>query len=154
MWWKHTWWYQSLQLLTLVLVDTANVKVNRGQRLVHYVALLLGPSLPSQQVKPRSELQGRQLSADLQGLDTGTDTHACSRQKVKPCMQQRCIHTSFGGSLSLSRLSTSSVHNYAHTAASDCARLVSSERHSFIYIMFTIQEDIIHVKQLLGWCYH
>lgn len=81
-----------------------------------------------------SELQGRQLfAADPQRQSTKTDTHACSLQRVKPCMQQCHIHTSFGDSLSLSPPRAIS-QSHPHTAWSDCARLISNEQHTFIYI--------------------
>lgn len=102
-----------------------------------------------------SELQGRQLSAaDLHKLNIGTDIHARDRQEFKPCMQQqqRHIHTPFGGLLSLSPPQAMFSQSHPHTAALGSACLIiSSEQHTFTGIMFSSQETIIHVKQLLDY---
>lgn len=82
-----------------------------------------------------SELQGRQLfAADPQRQSTKTDTHAFSRRRVKPYMQQRYIRTSFGGSLSLSPPWAMFSQSHPHSAASDRARLISNKQHTFICI--------------------
>lgn len=80
-----------------------------------------------------SELQGRQLfAADPRRQSTKTDAHARRRRGVRPRMQQRYIRTSLGGSLSLSPPRAVFSQSHPRTAASDCARLMTNEQHTFI----------------------
>ena len=88
-----------------MLLATKNI--NTSQRLLHNVLLLLACRFLLLRERNEllscvlhggwsqvAELLGRRLfAADL----AGTDTHACSQRKAKPSMQQRYIHTSFGG---------------------------------------------------------
>lgn len=87
------------------------------------------------------------LAAHLQRLIAGAEAHAYGWRRVKPCMQQCYIHTSFGGFplrclLSLSPpLALCNVHVFTITPTRCCSRLYSPniKQVAYLYLYYVYQ---------------